>query len=110
MLLRLIFLRIKFNLVSFEELVLRIVQAFLVKIFLFFIVIVVSLLFIDFRASGVDVLIVLVFFIVSIHSTLEELLLVRAHLRSRGQVLLRTSWRLFLLNTSICILTRFLSR
>ena len=114
LLLRLVFLGIEFNLISFKELIFRIVQAFLVYVLLFFIIIVVILFFIDFGAAGVDMLVVLVLFIlvfciVSVKSTLEELLLVNSHLRSRWQVLLSTSWRLFLLRASICVLPLLLS-
>ena len=55
------------------------------------------------------VLFILVFTIVSVQCTLEELLLVNSHLRSRWQVLLSTSWRLFLLHASVSILSLFLT-
>ena len=48
LLLRLVFLRVEFDLVSFKELVFRIIQALFVYVLLFFIIIVVILFFIDF--------------------------------------------------------------
>ena len=56
------------------------------------------------------VLFILTLRIILVHSTLEELLLMGAHLRSRRQIRLSTSRRFLLLQRSISILTLLLSR
>lgn len=56
------------------------------------------------------VLFILIFGIVSVQGTLEELLLVNSHLRSRWQVLLSTGRRLFGLHAPVTILSLLLSR